>query len=198
MKSVYSAVRTGSLNKAVWVSSLKGLYQVSIKSICWFTRTHKAWWLQKPYRWIRYSESLLAGRYGVRNPATARFSLPVQSGVVAHLAYCTVGKVKGKAIPLQAWTGPVGPRRMRLPDFKTIGTWSGKVVSPRHRPLCPPGNIPGTHFYWRLNQPQGNSAAGRIMPMRNSSDTIGNRTRNLPTCRAVRQQTSPLRAPYSG
>ena len=28
---------------------------------------------------------------------------------------------KGKAIPLQAWTGPEGSRRLRLPDFKTIG-----------------------------------------------------------------------------
>jgi len=32
------------------------------------------------------------------------------------------GKGKGKAIPLQAWTGPEGSRRSRLPDFKTIGT----------------------------------------------------------------------------
>ena len=30
---------------------------------------------------------------------------------------------KGKAIPLQAWTGPEGSRRLRLPDFKTVGTW---------------------------------------------------------------------------
>jgi hypothetical protein len=30
--------------------------------------------------------------------------------------------VKRKAIPLQAWTGPEGSRRLRLPDFKTIGT----------------------------------------------------------------------------
>jgi hypothetical protein len=30
--------------------------------------------------------------------------------------------VKGKAIPLQAWTGPEGSRRLRLPDFKTVGT----------------------------------------------------------------------------
>ena len=29
---------------------------------------------------------------------------------------------KGKAIPLQAWTGPEGSRRLRLPNFKTIGT----------------------------------------------------------------------------
>jgi hypothetical protein len=31
-------------------------------------------------------------------------------------------EVKGKAIPLQALTGPEGSRRLRLPDFKTIGT----------------------------------------------------------------------------
>jgi len=31
-------------------------------------------------------------------------------------------KGKGKAIPLQAWTGPEGSRRLRLPDFKTFGT----------------------------------------------------------------------------
>jgi hypothetical protein len=30
--------------------------------------------------------------------------------------------LKGKAIPLQAWTGPEGSRRLRLPDFKTFGT----------------------------------------------------------------------------
>jgi len=30
---------------------------------------------------------------------------------------------KGKAIPLQAWTGPEGSIRLRLQNFKTIGTW---------------------------------------------------------------------------
>jgi hypothetical protein len=29
---------------------------------------------------------------------------------------------KVKAIPLQVWTGPKGSRRLRLPDFTTIGT----------------------------------------------------------------------------
>jgi hypothetical protein len=29
--------------------------------------------------------------------------------------------VKGKAIPLQSWTGPEDSRRLRFPDFKTIG-----------------------------------------------------------------------------
>jgi hypothetical protein len=31
-------------------------------------------------------------------------------------------KCKSKAIPLEAWRGPEGSRRLRLPDFKTIGT----------------------------------------------------------------------------
>jgi len=30
--------------------------------------------------------------------------------------------IKGKAIPLQDWTGPEGSRRSRFPDFKTVGT----------------------------------------------------------------------------
>ena len=30
--------------------------------------------------------------------------------------------IRGKAIPLQAWTGPERSRRLRLLDFKTVGT----------------------------------------------------------------------------
>jgi len=29
------------------------------------------------------------------------------------------GKGKGKAVPLQTWTGPEGSRKLRLPDFVT-------------------------------------------------------------------------------
>jgi len=46
-----------------------------------------------------------------------------------------------------------------------------------------------------LSQPQGHSAAGRIMSMKNSSDAIGNRTRDLPAFSAVPQPTAPPRAP---
>jgi hypothetical protein len=31
-------------------------------------------------------------------------------------------RCKCKAIPLQAWTGPEASRRLRLSDFKTVGT----------------------------------------------------------------------------
>jgi len=71
----------------------------------------------------------------------------------------------------------------------------GKVVSLTHRPPLPPGNISGTHFCYRLSQPQGHSAAGGIMSMNNSNDTIGNRTRDRPTCSAVPQPTALPRAP---
>ena len=30
-------------------------------------------------------------------------------------------KYTEKAVPLQAWTGPEGSRRLRSPDFKTMG-----------------------------------------------------------------------------
>ena len=53
---------------------------------------------------------------------------------------------KGKAIPLQAWTGPEGSRKLGLPDFVTTAQDGGKVVSLTHRPPLPPGNTPGTHF----------------------------------------------------
>ena len=40
------------------------------------------------------------------------------------------GKGKGKAIPLQAWTCPAVCRSLRLPDFKTIGTWRWQGCQP--------------------------------------------------------------------
>jgi len=53
---------------------------------------------------------------------------------------------KGKAVPLQAWSGPEGSRKLRFPDFMTTAQEGGKVVSLTHRPLLPQGNTTGTHF----------------------------------------------------
>jgi hypothetical protein len=92
---------------------------------------------------------------------------------------------KGKAVPLQAWTGPEVSKKLRFPDYMTTAQGGGKVVSFTHQPPLPPGNVPGTHFCYRLSRPQGRSAIGRIMSMKNSSDTIWNRTSDLPICSAV-------------
>jgi len=83
---------------------------------------------------------------------------------------------KGKAVPLQARSGPGGSRKLRFPDYITTTQDGGKVVSLTHRPPLPPGNAPGTHFCQRLSRPQGHSAIGRIMSMKNSNDTIWSRT----------------------
>ena len=34
-------------------------------------------------------------------------------------------KVKGKAVPLQAWGGPEGSRKLRFPDFMTTAQDGG-------------------------------------------------------------------------
>ena len=39
---------------------------------------------------------------------------------------------KGKAVPLQAWSGPEGSRKLRFPDFVTTAQDGGKVVSLTH------------------------------------------------------------------
>jgi len=54
--------------------------------------------------------------------------------------------VKGKAVPLQAWSGPEGSRKLRFPDFMTTAQDGGKVVNLTHWPPLSPGNKPGTHF----------------------------------------------------
>ena len=55
-------------------------------------------------------------------------------------------KSKSKSVPLQAWSGPEGSRKLRLPDFMTTAKGGGKVVSLTYRPHLPPENSPGTHF----------------------------------------------------
>ena len=57
------------------------------------------------------------------------------------------GKGKGKAVPLQAQSGPEGSRKLRFPDFVTTAQDGGKVVSLTHRPPLPPRNTHGTFQY---------------------------------------------------
>jgi len=70
---------------------------------------------------------------------------------------------KGKAVPLQAWTGPEGSRKLRFPDFITTAQDGGRLSALCTGRLYPPGNTPGTHFCQRLSRPQGHSAIGRIL-----------------------------------
>jgi len=64
-----------------------------------------------------------------------------------------------------------------------------RLTAPRTDSLYPTRNILDTHFCYRLSLPLSHSVDGRIMPMKNSSDTIGIRTCDLPPCNAVPKHT---------
>jgi hypothetical protein len=53
--------------------------------------------------------------------------------------------IKGKSVPLQVWSGPEVSRKLRSPDFVTKAQDGGKFISHTHRPHLPPGNSPVTH-----------------------------------------------------
>jgi len=72
-----------------------------------------------------------------------RNSEPVPLRNVAALSF---EQRKGKAVPLEAWSGPEGSRKLRFPDFMTTAQDGGEVFSLTHRPPLPLGNAPGTHF----------------------------------------------------
>jgi len=48
-----------------------------------------------------------------------------------YLSYLFLVKGKGKAVPLQAWTGPEGSRKLRLPDFVTTAQGGGRLSALR-------------------------------------------------------------------
>ena len=53
---------------------------------------------------------------------------------------------EGKSVPLQAWSGLEGSRKLGFLDYMTTAQDGVKAVSLTHRPPLPPGNAPGTHF----------------------------------------------------
>jgi hypothetical protein len=54
--------------------------------------------------------------------ATNRYEFTVNLTPVHKACRLLYGDRRSKAIPLQVWKGPEGSSRLRLPDFKTIGT----------------------------------------------------------------------------
>ena len=98
-----------------------------------------------------------------------------------------VSEGKGRAIPVQVLTFPEGSRRLRLQDFKTIGTRKWQDC----QPSLPPRKYSGTDWV----DPR---AIVRLegLSMKNSSDNIENRNRDLLACSAVPQPTAPSRAQF--
>ena len=96
----------------------------------------------------------------------------------------------GKAIPVRAWTGPQGSRRLSLPDFKTADIWRWKICQPYALAAFTPQEI----FLVLISvrcwvDPRAIVRMERIMSMKNFSDTIGNRTSNLSACTRTRNKS---------
>jgi hypothetical protein len=101
-----------------------------------------------------------------------------------HLVYCVRVMSVGGTANWHNW----GFQEVEAPWFQD----KRHITAVRLSALCngrlyPPGNIP-----------QGHTAAGRIMSLNNSTDTIGNRTRDLPACSAVTQPNAQPRTPDEG
>jgi hypothetical protein len=106
-----------------------------------------------------------------------------------------VWEVKGKAIPAQR---PTGVEKIQAPRISRHSAHEcGKVVSPTHWPPLPRRKDPWYSYLLETSQPQGPSATEEIESMKDSTDPIGNRTRDLPICGAVPQPTAPPRTPRS-
>jgi hypothetical protein len=104
---------------------------------------------------------------------------------------CRAIKKKDHEGPLQAWTGPQGSWRLRLPVF--LDSRHMKVVrlsALNAGRLYPPRKRSCYSFLLEAELTPG------PLCCRKDSDTIGNRTRNLPACSAVSQSTTSTRAPF--
>jgi len=54
------------------------------------------------------------------------------------LQHLNTNNKSGAAVPLKAWSGPEGSRKLRFPDYVTVTPDGGKVVRPTHQPPLPP------------------------------------------------------------
>jgi hypothetical protein len=67
----------------------------------------------------------------------------------------------------------------------------GKVVSPTHRPPLSPRNYSWYSFLLEAESTPGPQCGRKDYANKNSSDTIGNRTSDLPACSTVPQSAAP-------
>jgi len=68
------------------------------------------WYMCRPSSFVRFTFFI-------------RFCIEfLEDGLITGSNMGHIYQGKRKAIPLEAWTDPEGFRRLRLPEFKTIGT----------------------------------------------------------------------------
>ena len=101
------------------------------------------------------------------------FRIMHESLCIISLVLISCHKGKGKRVPLQAWSGAEGSRKLRLPNYVTTAQNGGKLVSLTHRPPLPPRKCSQYSFMLQAEsaaRPQCDRKY--FMSMKNSNDFI--------------------------
>ena len=105
-----------------------------------------------------------------------------------HTSSMVKKKLQNVLSKARGCTGPEISRSLGSKKWRLTAHEGDKFVSPMHPPPPPPppeGNIPGTHFCYRLSRPQ-------VYGKENSNDTIGNRNPDLRVCSATALSSAPV------
>jgi len=89
---------------------------------------------------------------------------------------------KGKAVPLQAWTGPEGSRKLRFPDFVTTAQDGGRLSTLRTGRLYPQEILLVFISVRDWADPRAIVWSEVFYVNEKSTDTSWNRTSDLPIC----------------
>jgi len=122
--------------------------------------------------WENYCNFLLEWKTLERLRKNLKFSFPASWSRM----------VKGKAVPLQAWTGPEGSRKLRLPDFVTTAQDGGRLSALRTGCLYPQEMLLVLISVRGWVDPRAIVRSEGFYVNETSSDTSWDRTRDLPIC----------------